>query len=116
MVKQYYLCIDVDDPDKKIEYLKKQLGKVPRKLEWLITYQYLKGVYGFQHLPKRVVKTRNGYHVYYPVIVEDPVKNQSLRFLLGDDVFRLEYEAEFNYMYYNICYTSSEKEEREVKK
>jgi hypothetical protein len=58
--------------------------------------QYCKAVYQYSYIPRRIVKTRKGYHIYFPTLPP----HFTLRVLFGDDERRLEYDY---YLYIFKC-------------
>lgn len=91
-----YPCIDVDTEMTKDYYVD------PLALE--------KALYQYSYIPRRIFKTKHGYHIYLLIDSLDPEAIWRIRTLFGDDWGRLQYDESRirRGMVFNRCFTSSE--------
>lgn len=97
------MCIDIDlEPDKRDN----------ARLVW---YDVVRALYQYSWVKRKVIKTKNGLHVYLDIPVPNDLnKYLTIKYMFGDDVRRLDLDAmRWGFMNVNICFKNNE--EYEVK-
>jgi hypothetical protein len=94
-----YICIDVDTEGEKL-YQEDPLREV-------------KAFYQLSHIPRIIMRTRHGYHVYLLIEIDekDLEKHLIIRYLFGDDRARWGFDYNKYLMgkgVLNKCFTSTE--------
>lgn len=94
-----YICLDIDTDEEK------PYEEDPLRVE--------KAFYQLSHIPRVVMKTRHGYHVYLMIEIDekDLEKHMIVRWLFGDD--RARWGFDYNKILMrkgvvNKCFTSTE--------
>jgi len=95
-----HICIDVD------------VFEEIRERKWDTVYRVIRATLQYNHVPRKIYKTRHGIHVYlpYPCI---PRKQLPIRAVFGDDYERMFIDEwkEKQGMITNICFKTSEEKE-----
>jgi len=94
-----FICLDIDTEEEK------PYEEDPLRIE--------KAFYQLSHIPRIIMKTRHGYHVYLLIEIDekDLEKHLIIRYLFGDDRARWHYDYNKYLMkrgVLNKCFTSTE--------
>jgi len=94
------VCIDVDVEGDK-------MTREQRLYAWI---RYCKAVYQYSFIPRRVLRTRHGFHVWFDFSVRDFYRLLAFRSVFGDDPYRLMWDGikYHNGFWVNRCFRNSE--------
>ena len=78
---------------------------------WETEYRLVKALYMYSHIPRRIVTTRHGIHVYFEGIeLSDLRELLKVRALFGDDERRIEFDERLRErcLHLNVLFQTSE--------
>jgi len=94
------VCIDVDIEGDKMTYEQRVYAGL----------RLLKAIYQYSYIPRKIYKTRHGYHVWFDFVIEDFYGLLAFRSVFGDDPYRLMWDdiKYHNRFWVNRCFRNSE--------